>query len=54
MPRTLLKEIDKLVEAGYFNNRSEAIRVAVYYMIRDINRGGFKAKMLPEAEVGYR
>ena len=55
IPRGLFEEIEKLVEVGYFSSRSEAVRIAIYYMLRDINRQNiFKPKMLPEAEVGYR
>lgn len=33
IPKNLLKALDRLVEEGIFNNRSEAIRMAVLKLI---------------------
>lgn len=56
IPRTMLTELDRLVKRGYFTSRSEAIRAALFFMIREIkHREEAKPKLLqPEAEVGYR
>ncbi|RLE88678.1 MAG: CopG family transcriptional regulator [Thermoprotei archaeon] len=37
IPRVLLHALDRLVEAGVFNNRSEAIRFALYRLLMDHN-----------------
>jgi len=52
----MLTELDRLVKRGYFTSRSEAIRAALFFMIREIkHREEAKPKLLqPEAEVGYR
>jgi Arc/MetJ-type ribon-helix-helix transcriptional regulator len=51
IPRNLLEALDKLVEKGAFNNRSEAIRTAIILMLRDFS----KLQLLePQPEVGYR
>lgn|GEM_PF-1428787 len=33
IPKTLLSALDKLVEEGVFNNRSEAIRMAILKLV---------------------
>lgn len=35
LPPTLIEEIDRLVEEGFFTNRCEVIRAAVYTFLRD-------------------
>ena len=56
VPKTLLYMLDELVAMGVFNNRSEAIRLALYKLIeeyRDLllaKRLGRRAHMV----VGYR
>jgi Arc/MetJ-type ribon-helix-helix transcriptional regulator len=44
IPRGMLKTIDELVEMGVFNNRSEAIRIALYNLIRDLERERERAR----------
>jgi len=44
IPRGMLKTIDELVEMGVFNNRSEAIRIALYSLIRDLERERERAR----------
>ncbi len=36
IPRHILEEIDRLVQEGYFPNRSEAIRTALHLLITKI------------------
>ena len=36
IPRHILEEIDRLVQEGYFPNRSEAIRTALHLLIAKI------------------
>ena len=35
IPRALLEALDQLVEMGVFNNRSEAIRTALFNLLRE-------------------
>ncbi|MCS7105122.1 MAG: ribbon-helix-helix domain-containing protein [Thermofilaceae archaeon] len=35
IPRALLDALDQLVEVGVFNNRSEAIRTALFNLLRE-------------------
>jgi len=35
IPKALLEALDRLVEAGIFNNRSEAIRTALFNLLRE-------------------
>ncbi|MCS7105270.1 MAG: ribbon-helix-helix domain-containing protein [Thermofilaceae archaeon] len=35
IPRALLDALDELVEVGVFNNRSEAIRTALFNLLRE-------------------
>jgi len=50
IPRALLDALDRLVEMGVFNNRSEAIRFALYKLVTE--RGTFLGRRY--LEVGYR
>ena len=50
IPRALLDALDRLVEAGVFNNRSEAIRHALYRLLLE-SKGLEERKLLV---VGYR
>ena len=50
VPKALLEALDRLVEAGVFNNRSEAIRFALYRLLLDQQRLEERRLM----EVGYR
>ena len=52
VPVALVETLDKLVEAGVFNNRSEAIRVAIYRMLME--RGLGRIIQASPMEVGYR
>ena len=49
IPPKLLRSVDELVEKGVFNSRSEALRIAVVLLLRDLNRLGRE-----QPEVGYR
>jgi len=40
VPRELLVEVDRLVSAGVFVSRSEAIRVALLYLLGRCGDGG--------------
>jgi len=35
IPKNILRALDRLVEMGVFNNRSEAIRLALYKLIEE-------------------
>lgn len=37
LPKELLREIDKLVEQGFFSSRSEAIRRGIALLIKNYN-----------------
>ncbi len=52
IPRALLEALDRLVEMGVFNNRSEAIRVALYKLISEYTERGYIPRH--KMEVGYR
>ncbi|RLE85038.1 MAG: hypothetical protein DRJ96_08375 [Thermoprotei archaeon] len=52
MPRGLLRALDKLVEMGVFNNRSEAMRTAVYRLICEYSEK-LKPLLAPQ-QAGYR
>jgi Arc/MetJ-type ribon-helix-helix transcriptional regulator len=51
IPPTVLDAIDKLVEAGIFHTRSEAIRLAVFEMLAKYR---FLWDDKDKAQVGYR
>ena len=52
IPKALLDAVDRLVEMGLFHNRSEAIRTAIFFMLRDLEqRYGVRYSV---REVGYR
>jgi len=51
IPPTVLDAIDKLVEAGVFHTRSEAIRLAVFEMLTKYR---FLWDDKDKAQVGYR
>jgi hypothetical protein len=49
IPPQLLKAVDELVEKGVFSSRSEAFRIAIVLLLRDLDRLGRE-----RPEVGYR
>ena len=51
IPRALLDALDRLVEMGVFNNRSEAIRTALYRLLVETRVLEDRRRLL---EVGYR
>jgi len=50
VPKALLEALDRLVEIGVFNNRSEAIRTALFNLLRE-HRDVIEKRQLT---VGYR
>ena len=50
IPRALLDALDRLVEAGVFNNRSEAIRTALYKLLMEHNEFAERRHLM----IGYR
>jgi len=50
VPKAILDSIDELVEMGVFNNRSEAIRVALFNLVLETKEKMLEAKPV----VGYR
>jgi len=50
IPRALLDALDRLVEAGVFNNRSEAIRTALYRLLMEHNDVAERRHLM----IGYR
>jgi len=54
IPGALLEAIDRLVEAGIFNNRSEAIRAAIFNLVKEYSRMNGKWAFEGEKVVGYR
>jgi len=52
VPKVVLEALDRLVEAGLFNNRSEAIRMALFNLLREMWRE--HPDLRSKLEVGYR
>ncbi len=50
IPRALLDALDQLVEMGVFNNRSEAIRTALFNLLREHRDLAERRQMI----LGYR
>jgi len=50
IPPHLLRRLDELVERGYFHSRSEAMRMALYLLFREIE----EREKLASRVVGYR
>jgi Arc/MetJ-type ribon-helix-helix transcriptional regulator len=48
-PKSLLQAVEELVEMGFFNSRSEAIRTAIFNLLREVER-----ERRVRLEVGYR
>ncbi len=50
LPEWMIKELEKLVQKGYFPSRSEAIRVAIHLLImryQDMGSKGQQIQLIP-------
>ncbi|NPA69555.1 MAG: type II toxin-antitoxin system ParD family antitoxin [Crenarchaeota archaeon] len=47
LPEWMIKELEKLVQKGYFPSRSEAIRVAIHILIMKYQDMGNKQQSVP-------
>ena len=47
LPKAMLEEIDEMVSQGVFPSRSEAIRIALYNLIRQENRRKLPYILIP-------